>query len=218
MLWGWVGAALFLAGALALMTRHVVPEVVAPGSEAAYERRRDREALLAVAALVAAGGIVGRWWNEAPGFATALLLVLPLLLALTLVDLDEHRLPNRLTLACVVVTTCGLALATLATSSAGWLEARRALAGAALLGLFYLALALLGGGRGMGLGDVKLAPSLGGLLGWVGWETWAAGAFGAFLLGGLWGVVLMLRGRGRSARMPFGPFMIGGALAALCLA
>ena len=41
----------------------------------------------------------------------------------------------------------------------------------------------------------------------------AAGAFGAFLLGGLWGVVLMLRGRGRSARMPFGPFMIGGALA-----
>ena len=131
-----------------------------------------------------------------------MLLVLPLLLALTLVDLDEHRLPNRLTLACVVVTTCGLDLATLATSSAGWLEARRALAGAALLGLFYLALALLGGGRGMGLGDVKLAPSLGGLLGWVGWETWAAGAFGAFLLGGLWGVVLMLRGRGRSARSP----------------
>ena len=84
--------------------------------------------------------------------------------------------------------------------------------------LGHLALALLGGGRGMGLGDVKLAPSLGGLLGWVGWETWAAGAFGAFLLGGLWGVVLMLRGRGRSARMPFGPFMIGGALAALCLA
>lgn len=208
---------MFLAGALALTTRHVVPEVATSDSESVYEHRRDREALLAVGALVAAAGIVGRWWDDSPGFATALLLVLPLLLALTLVDLDEHRLPNRLTLACAAVTMCGLVLATLTTPSAGWLEARRALAGAALLGLFYLALALLGGGRGMGLGDVKLAPSLGALLGWAGWEMWMAGAFGAFLLGGLWGVALMVRGRGRSARMPFGPFMIAGALAALCL-
>ena len=96
--------------------------------------------------------------------------------------------------------------------------ARRAVVGAVALGACYLVLALLGGGSGMGLGDVKLAPTLGALLAWAGWDVWLTGTVAAFLLGGAWGVVLLARGRGRQARMPFGPFMIAGALAALALA
>lgn len=217
MIWGWLGAAAFLAGALALTSRHVVPALATPvTAEVPEPRRRMTEWLVAGFLLVAAAGLVVRWWSEHPGYTTTVLAVLPLLLALVVIDLDEHRLPNRLTLTCAVVTLGGLAFAA-ATDGFGPEPARRALAGALSLGAFYLFLALLGAGRGMGLGDVKLAPTLGALMAWPGWQVWAAGAFGAFLIGGVWGVVLIARGEGRSARMPFGPFMVAGALGAICV-
>jgi leader peptidase (prepilin peptidase) / N-methyltransferase len=44
------------------------------------------------------------------------------------------------------------------------------------------------------------------------------GTFGAFLLGGLYGVAMMvLRRAGLKSAIPFGPFMIAGALLALTL-
>jgi leader peptidase (prepilin peptidase)/N-methyltransferase len=42
------------------------------------------------------------------------------------------------------------------------------------------------------------------------------GAFLGFLLGGVWGVALLLARRaGRKSAIPFGPFMLGGALLAV---
>ena len=39
------------------------------------------------------------------------------------------------------------------------------------------------------------------------------GLFVAFLLGSLWGIVLLLRGYGRKAKLPFGPCLaIGGVV------
>jgi leader peptidase (prepilin peptidase)/N-methyltransferase len=71
-------------------------------------------------------------------------------------------------------------------------------------------------GRGMGLGDVKLSGLLGAHLAWLGWGTLAVGAFSAFALGGLTSLVLLLGGRaGRKTRIPFGPFMLAGALLAI---
>lgn len=213
----WLGAAAFLAGALALTSRHVVPaHATSAAARATVPERRTTEWLVAGALLVAAAALIIRWWPAHPGYTTTVLAVLPLLLALVVIDLDEHRLPNRLTLACAVVTTGGLALAA-ATDDTGLDPVWRAVAGALALGAFYLFLALLGAGRGMGLGDVKLAPSLGALMAWPGWQVWATGAFGAFLVGGAWGLVLIARGEGRSARMPFGPFMVVGALGAICI-
>ena len=63
----------------------------------------------------------------------------------------------------------------------------------------------------MGFGDVKLA----GVLGWR--PPGSAGvpggrAFAGFLLGGLGGGVLLPAGGGRKSRVPFGPFMLAGAL------
>lgn len=207
---------MFLAGALALTTRRVVPAHMTSEALDARASARARDVVLCVMTLVAAASVLVRWWNDAPGYATTVLALLPVLLGLTVIDLDEHRLPNRLTLTCAIVTTLGLGLASV-TADAGSDAARRAVGGALGLGLFYLVIALLGAGSGMGLGDVKLAPSLGALLAWPGWNIWAAGAFGAFVLGGAWGIVLIARGQGRSARMPFGPFMIAGALIAICL-
>jgi leader peptidase (prepilin peptidase)/N-methyltransferase len=65
----------------------------------------------------------------------------------------------------------------------------------------------------MGFGDVKLAPSLGALLAWVSWGALAVGAFAGFLLGGVFGIGVILLGKGgRKSKVPFGPFMLAGAL------
>jgi leader peptidase (prepilin peptidase)/N-methyltransferase len=88
---------------------------------------------------------------------------------------------------------------------------------AALWALYFI-LAFLHPG-GMGFGDVKLAGLLGLYLGWLGWtEVWV-GTFAGFLFGGLVGVVLLLSRRAsRKTAIPFGPYMLGGALLAVFLA
>jgi leader peptidase (prepilin peptidase)/N-methyltransferase len=71
---------------------------------------------------------------------------------------------------------------------------------------------------GMGFGDVKLALALGVVLGWYGWAVLFAGAFAGFLLGSLYGLGLVaLRRASRKSTIPFGPFMIVGALAGVVL-
>ena len=165
-------------------------------------------------AALGAFSVVARWGDSAAGFTLAVVAVVPLWAALTAIDIDVHRLPNRLTATLAAAVAAAMAGAALVDGVDG-LQVRRAVVGALALGAFYLVLALLGGGQGMGLGDVKLAPSLGALMAWPGWQTWVTGAFAAFLIGGAWGVALILLGRGRQARMPFGPFMIAGALLGL---
>ena len=77
---------------------------------------------------------------------------------------------------------------------------------------FYLLLALVYP-AGMGMGDVKLSGTLGMALAWLGWGEWLVGSFLAFLLGAFVGLGMMLfRGAGRKSAIPFGPFMLGGAL------
>ena len=69
---------------------------------------------------------------------------------------------------------------------------------------------------GMGFGDVKLSGVLGLYLGWLGWGVLAVGLFLGFLLGGVFGIALIATGRGgRKSAVPFGPFMLGGALLAV---
>jgi leader peptidase (prepilin peptidase)/N-methyltransferase len=78
--------------------------------------------------------------------------------------------------------------------------------------LLYLVMALVYP-AGMGMGDVKLAGVLGMGLAWLGWGEWVVGAFLAFLLGAVVGIGLMLfRRAGRRSAIPFGPFMVAGAL------
>jgi len=134
-------------------------------------------------------------------------------LALSLIDLDVRRLPNALTLPSYVVGIGLLGLASLARPGSGSFV--RALIGMAVLYGFYLLLVFIKPGA-MGWGDVKLAGVLGLYLGFLGWGTLVVGAFAAFLLGGVAGITLIVTSRaGRKARIPFGPFMIAGALLAV---
>ncbi|WP_431837221.1 prepilin peptidase [Cellulomonas sp. Y8] len=155
--------------------------------------------------------VVGATWA-----LPAVLYVAAVGVALTLIDLDVHRLPDRIVLPSYPVVAALLVLASWNPGGeADWGALVRAAIGGVGLFLFYFA-AAFAYPRGMGFGDVKLAGVLGMLLAWFGWGTLAVGAFGAFVLGGLFAVGLLVAGRAqRKSGIPFGPWMIGGALLGL---
>jgi leader peptidase (prepilin peptidase)/N-methyltransferase len=162
---------------------------------------------LSCAALAAATG-------PRPELAVWLLLA-PFAVLLALVDHNVHRLPDQLTLPLAAAAAVLLGLAALLPGDAGsW---PTALLGGLVLGAAYFVLFLVHP-NGMGFGDVKLALSLGVALGWYGWAVLFIGAFAGFLLGALYGLgLILLRRANRRTAIPFGPFMIGGALAGLLL-
>ena len=84
--------------------------------------------------------------------------------------------------------------------------------GLVLMAFFY-GLWFFTRGRGFGFGDVKLAPSLGLLLGWP--KTTVA-VFLAFVIGAVVAVILIALGKKKLGQtIPFGPFLVLGTFAAL---
>jgi leader peptidase (prepilin peptidase)/N-methyltransferase len=133
--------------------------------------------------------------------------------ALSLIDIDVHRLPNKIVLPSYLVVGALLIVASL--GSGDWAALVRAALGGAALYAFYFVLRFVYP-SGMGFGDVKLAGVLGMALGWLGWGPLLVGAFLGFLLGGLVGGGLMaVKVATRKSRIPFGPFMIVGAYVAV---
>jgi leader peptidase (prepilin peptidase)/N-methyltransferase len=109
-------------------------------------------------------------------------------------------------------------LAVAAAVTGDWPALLRAGLGAVALFAFFYLLALAYA-SGMGFGDVKLAGVIGLVLGWFSWGAVAVGAFAGFFLGGVVGVAVLAVGAGgRKTALPFGPFMVLGALAALWVA
>jgi leader peptidase (prepilin peptidase)/N-methyltransferase len=133
--------------------------------------------------------------------------------ALALIDLDVRRLPNAIVLPSYPVVAVLLLLP--AVADGRWDDYLRAVLGGLVLFALYFLLAFIYP-AGMGFGDVKLAGVLGAYLGWIGWGVLAVGGFLGFLLGGVLGVLLMVVSRaGRKSKIPFGPFMLAGALIAV---
>jgi leader peptidase (prepilin peptidase)/N-methyltransferase len=129
--------------------------------------------------------------------------------ALTAIDIDVRRLPNRIVLPSYAVG--GVLLGAAALIGAEPVRFAVGAAGAGILVLFYLLLAIIKPG-GMGMGDVKLAGVLGLYLGYLGWAQFVVGVGGAFVLGGIFGIVLLVSRRtGRGSSIPFGPWMFAGA-------
>ena len=125
--------------------------------------------------------------------------------ALALIDVDVHRLPNAIVLPAYPILAVLLAL----NAEAGNLL--RAGLGAALLFALFLLIAVAAPGA-MGFGDVKLAGVVGGMTAYLSWGAALTGAFGGFFLGALVGVMLMVGKRaGRRTAVPFGPFMLVAA-------
>lgn len=131
------------------------------------------------------------------------------------IDAAVKRLPDLLTGAAYAAT--GLFLILAAAVSGHWGALGRALLGGLLLAGVYLILLLISP-SGMGLGDVKLAASLGTMLAWTSWNLLLLGGFAGFALAAIYSVALLATGRAtRKQQIPFGPFMIAGAFLAVLL-
>ncbi len=154
-------------------------------------------------------------WSSLAGSIASVLALLAYLylaaisIALALIDIDTHTLPNRMVVPSYLVGAVLLgASGVLAGNGAALLSA---VIGAASLFAVYFTLALVYP-RGMGMGDVKLAGMLGLFLGFLGWQTIVVGAFAAFLLGGVYAIILVvLRKASGKTALPFGPWMLLGA-------
>ena len=137
------------------------------------------------------------------------------LVILSAIDLEHHRLPDKVLGPAAVVAIVLLVPA--AGIGRRWVPLEHAALGALGYGLPMLVLGLAAPSA-MGGGDVKFAPYLGLHLGWLGLRLVLTGALLGLIAGGLGGVALLIAGKkGMKDAIPFGPFMALGALAAILL-
>jgi leader peptidase (prepilin peptidase)/N-methyltransferase len=157
---------------------------------------------LTLGALYAATVLV--LWGE-PGEVALGLVFVTVLLAVTLTDLEQRIIPNKIL---IVAAVLAVGIAAVADPSS---LPERALAAVAAGGLLFAA--ALAYPRGMGLGDVKLAATMGLFLG----RNVAAAILVALLAGSLVGIAMIVR-EGAAARkraIPFGPFLALGGVVGL---
>lgn len=149
------------------------------------------------------------------GMLVVLLYLMAITVALALIDVDTHRLPDKIVLPAYAVL--GVLLTATSAASGDWWALVRAGIGMLVLLAVYFALAVAVPG-GMGMGDVKLAGVLGLVLAYLGWGPLAVGAFGGFALGAIFAIGLLAARRAkRGSGIPFGPWMLAGAwLGILC--
>jgi leader peptidase (prepilin peptidase)/N-methyltransferase len=129
---------------------------------------------------------------------------------LAIVDIAEHRLPNRLVILLAASSTALLAGASLVSADPG--RFMRAMGCGMLVFCTMFVLAVLVP-SGLGMGDVKLGFVTGMFLGWIGWEWAYWGTFIGFACGALWALSLVIRRRGSwSTAIAFGPCMLLGVV------
>jgi leader peptidase (prepilin peptidase) / N-methyltransferase len=158
---------------------------------------------LGLAALYAATVIV--LWDDGVAEIALGLVFVTMLVAVTLTDLEQRIIPNKLLFVSAIA---GAAFA--AVADPGSLP-ERAIAAAAAGGLLFLA--ALAYPRGMGLGDVKLAATMGLFLG----RDVGPAILVALLAGSLVGLAMIVRdgAAARKQAIPFGPFLALGGVVGL---
>ena len=151
---------------------------------------------MGIDASVVAGVLAGLWlWFV--GWA----------IALAVVDIREHRLPNVMVGVCLAGTVVWVAALAWAAGDAG-IALRAALAAFVCVGVFAVGYFI----GGMGMGDVKYAAVTGAALGTLGWAAvWWGHLLGFVIAGGVVVVGLLSGKLHKRSAIPFGPFMAVGA-------
>lgn len=153
-------------------------------------------------------------WGLVPLLLPLLVFVWALVVA-TAIDLEHRIIPNRQTYRLPLVLLVLLVLA--AALDDAWRDLVRGLiTGIAIPGVMFLLselFRLLRGKAGMGMGDVKLAVSIGLVVGYLGGLEIVVFAYGTVISAVIIAIGLMLAGRARLAsRIPFGPYLAVGSL------
>lgn len=146
------------------------------------------------------GNALCLWANSISVFSYPLFWIVSVcMLAIFFIDLREMIIPDEL-----VFIPLGLITVLLVALPSPLFFVH--LASGFVAGLFLLLINLTTRGKGMGLGDVKLAALVGAILGGLSSVVWL---FLSFLTGAVTGIILILVGRARlSQKIAFGPFLI----------
>lgn len=157
----------------------------------------------------AVGAVVGWGVGWTPALAAWTYLT-ALCLLLGYVDARTRLLLTQLIAPSYAVTGVLLAGAAVAEGDLGGIW--RALLGWLVMGGCYLLLWAVAP-RSLGYGDVRLSGLLALCLGYLGWAELVSGLYVGFLLGGLVSLLLVAARRvSRGTHIPFGPFMMLGAV------
>lgn len=197
--WIAIGAAFAVAGAASERLASVWPPQEARRRPASW-----RTVALAAVAGVVAAAVAAR--SQLPWWATAgYLALLALLLVLTATDLEQRRLPH-------IVLDPLIVLAAVFVPFNPAVDPMMAIVGAVAAVAFLGALALVVKG-GLATGDLYLVAPIGLMLGWP--VIFTALFAAAFLAAGTSVALLAVRRVGMRSYIPFGPFLVGGAVFAL---
>ena len=200
--------------ATAMADAYRIPSGTLPRQWADY-RRALRPAALALAAPMAALAFAAACFVRPALVACAACWLVICAVPLAVIDVTVRRLPDPLTAAALAGTAASLLAA--AWLHGLWPDLARAGGGAALLAGLFTALALTRPGSA-GLGDAKLALSVGALAAWFGWGALAEAVVAGFLLAGGYAVGLVTTRRaGLRSSLAFGPFLLAGCFAAVLL-
>lgn len=153
------------------------------------------------------------WRIEDPVLLVAALVAVGAGIALALIDLEHQRLPFAVTGVAAVLVALTLVAGLLAGAVVP--SPLTLLASILLWAAVYGGLWLVTSGRGMGLGDVALAPVMGAVLAISGLGSSTVGLMAGFLIGTLVLVPLMALGRVGRGAVPHGPFLLAGAAVGL---
>ena len=164
-------------------------------------------------AIAAAIYAAGAWKFSVTWTLLAYLILVSALLVISLTDLDLMLVPDAIS---IPVTAAGIVTALLAWWTGIALFVANPLiavaAAAAGYGFFWLIdqMALwIKGVHGIGRGDMKAAAMIGA---WLGPTLLMESIAGAIFMGAGVGIIAILAGRSRSARMPFAPMLASGAV------
>ena len=178
---------------------------------ACHERPQRRE--LVVEVVTAALFVTMSIRFDDPVVTIAYLYFCAFIVAVSAIDLEHYRIPDRLVFPALAIAVPGIVLVSLQQDVPEAIP--RALLGAATVFGVLLIFHLISP-RGMGFGDVKLGLMLGLFTGWLAGNLVQAPylAVISMFFGGLVGVVMgfvVALSRGRKAAFPFGPALCAGA-------
>ncbi|MBL8523158.1 MAG: prepilin peptidase [Betaproteobacteria bacterium] len=132
------------------------------------------------------------------------------LIALTFIDADTTLLPDDITLPLMwlgLLVNLGGGIVDLRSAVIG------AVAGYLLLWSVFWAFKLITGKEGMGYGDFKLLAAIGA---WLGWQMLPLVILVSAAVGTIVGIAgIVLQGREKGAKLPFGPYLAAAGFIAL---